>query len=330
LKKRRSRSRPRPEAPAAAPVAEREEHLSPFAADAGGREQILARAESTAAEPSLLPTESAAPEEARPEPPAPLLPAPQADAVLPLADAPADTASPEPAPAELPVLPPADPPEEPPHSNNAEPAPAHHEAAPMPAIPVASLAAPVAAFFPAPAAVLVGNAGSSALEERVRRLEEALARLESQRCQAPKPAEQVQRERPSGSSTTARILDVGKRMFGPSEPKPAPAAPAAPQPHGGRRPWLLFEMLAEARAIFRMYFDPRYRLSWFGRIVPLVLVAAIVTSWWWVPLSSIFVFGNLLDKAVDLVLAFMLFKVLGQEARRYRETSPDLPPHLRL
>jgi hypothetical protein len=30
------------------------------------------------------------------------------------------------------------------------------------------------------------------------------------------------------------------------------------------------------------------------------------------------------------VLAFVLFKVLGQEARRYRETSPDLPPNLRL
>jgi hypothetical protein len=79
-----------------------------------------------------------------------------------------------------------------------------------------------------------------------------------------------------------------------------------------------------------MFVDPRYRLSWFGRVVPIVLTAAIATSHWWVIGSSIPLFGSVLDKAVDLVLAFALFKVLGHEARRYRETSPDLPPHLRL
>jgi hypothetical protein len=42
------------------------------------------------------------------------------------------------------------------------------------------------------------------------------------------------------------------------------------------------------------------------------------------------VVGGLLNKVIDLVLAFLLFKVLGHEARRYRETAPDLPPTLRL
>ena len=35
-------------------------------------------------------------------------------------------------------------------------------------------------------------------------------------------------------------------------------------------------------------------------------------------------------KVLQLVIAFVLFKVLAHEARRYRETSPDLPPSLRL
>jgi hypothetical protein len=61
-----------------------------------------------------------------------------------------------------------------------------------------------------------------------------------------------------------------------------------------------------------------------------VLLAAILTSKLWVPGSSILILGDLLVKLVDLLLAFMLFKWLGHEARRYRQTSPDLPPSLRL
>ena len=40
--------------------------------------------------------------------------------------------------------------------------------------------------------------------------------------------------------------------------------------------------------------------------------------------------GFLFDRVFFLVLAYMLFKVLIREATRYRMTSPDLPPSLRL
>ena len=40
--------------------------------------------------------------------------------------------------------------------------------------------------------------------------------------------------------------------------------------------------------------------------------------------------GTLLEKVVDLLLAFVLFQVVHREATRYRTTSPDLPPSLRL
>jgi len=79
-----------------------------------------------------------------------------------------------------------------------------------------------------------------------------------------------------------------------------------------------------------MFVDPRYHLPWSARVLPLSLVVAIITSYYWMPGTTIPVLGTWINKAVDLVLAFVLFKWLGQEARRYRQTSPDLPPNLRL
>jgi hypothetical protein len=79
-----------------------------------------------------------------------------------------------------------------------------------------------------------------------------------------------------------------------------------------------------------MFVDPRYRMSWAGRLVPLALAFAFVFSYWWVPGTSIPLVGFWLNKAADLAVAFVLFKVLTGEARRYRETAPDLPPTLRL
>ena len=80
-----------------------------------------------------------------------------------------------------------------------------------------------------------------------------------------------------------------------------------------------------------LFLDPRYHLPWSSRVIPLVLLAAILTSKYWVPGSSIYILGDwLLVKLVDLLLAFLLFKWLGHEARRYRQSSPDLPPNLRL
>ena len=65
--------------------------------------------------------------------------------------------------------------------------------------------------------------------------------------------------------------------------------------------------------------------SWAGN-------AAIATSWFWLPGTSLLpsVVTTLVMKVVDLVLAFVLWKVLHREVTRYRATSPDLPPSLRL
>jgi hypothetical protein len=126
------------------------------------------------------------------------------------------------------------------------------------------------------------------------------------------------------------LMTLGRKMMAAAAEPSGPVSTAQPQPAAvtaPRRRWLPFEIIAEARAIVRMFVDPRYRLSWGCRIGTIVLLIAIAASSWLLgPLSAI----PYLDKVVDLCLAFVLFKVIGQEANRYRLTAPDLPPSLRL
>lgn len=188
------------------------------------------------------------------------------------------------------------------------------------------------------------------LEARVRRLEEALELLQKQQAE-PRPAAPPVAARPPdpppesvpapsppvlpSPPSTAVLLDVGKRLLGAAVPVVPPASVAVPNvAHSAERSgllWLLWDTWAEARVIVRMFLDPRYRMPWSARVLPLVMLAAILTSKYWIPGSSIPVLGDwLLVKLVDLLLAFVLFKWLGHEARRYRQTSPDLPASLRL
>ncbi|HEY7156025.1 MAG TPA: hypothetical protein VH575_18825 [Gemmataceae bacterium] len=198
--------------------------------------------------------------------------------------------------------------------------------APTPAEPAPS---------PAPMAI---PAAAPSLEQRVRRLEDALAQLQEQhgietRIVAHPPASPP--AAPAMPASTAALFDAGKRLLGavahPAANAAGSTAASSPSAGSGGILWLLWDTWAEARAIVRMFVDPRYHLPWSSRAIPIVLLALILTSKYWMPGSSIPFLGDwLLVKLVDLLLAFLLFKWLGHEARRYRQTSPDLPPTLRL
>jgi hypothetical protein len=209
--------------------------------------------------------------------------------------------------------------------------------------PIIDLALAPAVAQAVPLAIPAPEADLSMLRERIERLEEALAQVQNlqgiEQRVAERVAIQLQREKPStgqlGSPVLAKaaaLLDASKNLI-PSLVRPdAPAGPA-PQPHPHthtHRMWLVWETLAEARAIMRMYVDPRYSLSWTGRMLPPALLAAFVFIHYWLPFAIIPIVGPIIEKAGELVVGFMLFKVLGHEARRYRETAPDLPPSLRL
>jgi hypothetical protein len=89
-----------------------------------------------------------------------------------------------------------------------------------------------------------------------------------------------------------------------------------------RQRWLLFDLWADTTAMVRMFFDVRYHVGWFARLAVLVLIPAILCSrllLWWVPVPSLFYLDAIFFKLVDLLLAFLLFKILSREARRYQE-----------
>jgi len=186
-------------------------------------------------------------------------------------------------------------------------------------------------LLPADAAKAVGE-----LDRRVTRLEDALASVQDTGLLEERVCERVTRrlERSTGGGTESRHLLVGAGQH------LLPAAlnlvrdasdSTSAQFHGEQagRPWFLYDLYAEGRAIVRMYLDRRYRLPWFTRVVPLVLLVAILTSSVWFPGTSISVVGTIIDKVVDLLLAFCAFKILSREARRYRAALGEIPADYR-
>jgi hypothetical protein len=69
-----------------------------------------------------------------------------------------------------------------------------------------------------------------------------------------------------------------------------------------------------------MFSDYRYRrhMTWTAFLTPFVFLACILMVWFWMP-TSIPVLGILLDKVVDLLLAFFAYKILSRELVRYRD-----------
>ena len=187
--------------------------------------------------------------------------------------------------------------------------------------PAADTPTPEPAAEPSPAMPSLslgpGPEVASSLEQRVRRLEDTVKEMQSLHVTDRLPDE----------PPAPLKLVVPDVSLPPPPADPNPAAAPAPPPE---KRWLLSEMLAEARAIQFMFFDPRYTMSWGGRFFPVVLLLAFVTTSWWLPLDKLPGIGWVLQKCVELVLGFALFKVLGHEARRYREMAPELPPWLRL
>jgi hypothetical protein len=166
----------------------------------------------------------------------------------------------------------------------------------------------------------------AALEERVRRLEATIAQLQNtqpleERITREVAARLESQVGPRSPNSSDLLLGAGKKLL---SAEPGSGTHRAP----GRRAWLLADLWVEMRCIMRLLVDPRYRLSWETRLfVPLVILGFVLS---WFCLSGLLFVGPLLDKVIGLVLAFILYKILNREARRYRETSPDLPASLRL
>jgi hypothetical protein len=181
----------------------------------------------------------------------------------------------------------------------------------------------------------------AALEQRVHRLEDAIASLQDTRPLEERVFERVADRIDQTSQSVRSSVDVmpeaGPRVL-PTLPvsinvePPAPVAiPVIAQPRFSLRDTtILYDAYVEFRCILRMYFDPRYRMSWMARIVPLALLAVFVVSYYMLPGSSFPAVGWIWNKVFDVVILFVAFKIISREVRTYRQMSPDLPPSWRL
>ena len=163
---------------------------------------------------------------------------------------------------------------------------------------------------------------AASLEERVRRLEDIIATLHL----APPSRDHVttHAETPPSDGIVANPRPGMSAIKG-ADPAPFPPPPLLPS---RGEPWLPFEIYAELRAMLRMYFDPRYRMSLYSRLlIPLLIIGIVLTR---MMIASVPLIGWLLDIVLFPILLYVLIKVLIREATRYRSTSPDLPPTLRL
>jgi hypothetical protein len=118
-------------------------------------------------------------------------------------------------------------------------------------------------------------------------------------------------------------------------PEPPPAAAYTSKIRWIWRWWLILDVLNEFRVIFRMLVDPRYRLTWPARVVPLVVLVLMWFSDWdkvafLFPWNLIPILGYYLNKLFQIFLTFVMLKVLLREVERYRDMVPDAPRALKL
>jgi hypothetical protein len=179
-----------------------------------------------------------------------------------------------------------------------------------------------------------------ALEQRVGRLEDAVAALQDTRLLEERVVARVGERLNRNALSPARdpagvLIQAGRRLLpaaletirtqtGPADAQARPAAPSQ------RRSWLILDLFAELQTVARMYLDLRFRpfLSWTACLLPPLLLAAILISAYWLQLfpGGNFIANTPLDKLLDFVLALFLYKFIIHQARRYQEMFPDVSP----
>ena len=169
---------------------------------------------------------------------------------------------------------------------------------------------------------------SELLEQRLHRMEDLITRMQDTKAMEDRVAEKVTRRLKksaagSAQETVQNLLNAGRQVLPVAVPVLQASVSRSKPEVGGSGPtvrhsWLLWDCYDEARTVVRMFFDKRYRLSWTAIVVPLLALFLMLGSYftiWYIPLV-----GGILDKIVDLILAFLAYKVLVREAQRYRQT----------
>lgn len=153
------------------------------------------------------------------------------------------------------------------------------------------------------------------LRLRVQRLEETVAALQNTQEIETRIVERLtQKPAPEPDKPEPPVASV---LVRPPTPPPTPVVVTAPEESG----WLLFDAVADLKAIWQMFFDLRYHFIWSTRLIVYILVPVVLISHILFPLPSLLLgttFGGIIDKVLALILTYFIYKALSREARRYR------------
>ncbi|VTS01529.1 hypothetical protein [Tuwongella immobilis] len=176
------------------------------------------------------------------------------------------------------------------------------------------------------------------LEQRIRRLEDALASLqdtthledrvvdriihtiESQPVRVSPNTGVIIQDPPAlgpgrGRDSEPPTITVDPRQLLPYSPQLAQAAAAVNV--ASRASWLILDLVRDFTAIVKMYFDSRYRVTHTTQFSAMLLVAVLI-------LSSLFTPFEIVDKVFSILISMVLFRILYRESLRYRELIGSL------
>lgn len=163
------------------------------------------------------------------------------------------------------------------------------------------------------------------LEVRVYKLETTVARTEAQPTDEDAVADRViarlsaLAEKPRTLPDPDRVLVLETATAQPPPPHGAVLHP--PQPTDPtRRSWFLSQLIAEIGLIFRMYMDPRYRVSRLTQFaIPGIALILIFNYFFFAQWVSIPFISPMAERLFAVILAVIGYKLLTRELSRYRE-----------
>jgi hypothetical protein len=165
-----------------------------------------------------------------------------------------------------------------------------------------------------------------ALEQRITRLEDAVAAIQDTQLMEDRVVERVVQRvehAPLPLRESSGLIVNAARMLMPrtidAVPENGSTPPAADgaAPPGAGSPWFVLGIFHELRWILRMLTDYRYRMSWTGRVVLLAAVVLIVLSYFIV--TAVPLIGGILDRIVLVFVAIVTYKAMTREVQQYRE-----------
>ncbi len=160
------------------------------------------------------------------------------------------------------------------------------------------------------------------VEQRLRLLESAVVALQDTQLMEERVAERIaqkSKRTPMAAlrDTASVIVDASKALV----PTGSASSTTNPSPPPADKPgWLLLDLWSEVRTFGKMLFDHRYPFSYAGRFGPVVIACTYAFSWMF--LSGMPIIGGVTERIVDVVLAFVLYKIMSREVYRYRAMFP--------